>query len=248
MTYHDDRPTGVVRLRSPRRHYLARISKFLLSAIAVAAIGTEMTALHSTYEQCLSAEQNLWVSYISYGPAIYGRILNISIDIYSAKSMSDLRALIAKLPREEAFKDKSLLELELGYKQVLEQMDLQNTSKYAELYEAADDEMRKQPGYDRLIKIFAGEVPSDFTDSDLPQLQQLAAYVSRFYMDYFFRPFRTVYIERCTISDIAKLQFGGRPKILRAKLTTFTEFEEDRLNNLKANPPGACLPPCVPNL
>jgi len=248
MCQADHQPDGIVRLRPPSKHYVMRALKFLLAGIGVAAIGVEANAVHSTYEQCLSAEQDLWVSYISYGPAIYGRLLNISIDIYSAKSINELRTLIAKLPREEAFKDKTLLELELGYNHVLEQMDLENTSKYAELYKAAEEEMRSQPGYDRLVRVFSGEVPDDLTDADLSQLQRLAAYVSRMYIDYFFRPFRTIYVNGCTIADIIKLELGGRPKILRAKLTTFTEFAQDRLNKLKSNPPAACVPPCVPNL
>lgn len=185
---------------------------------------------------------------MSYSPAIYLRMVDISLDISLSKSISDLRNRIAELPRESAFKDKSLAELEVAYAATLEQMDLDDSTKYGELYKAADIEMRQQPEYSRLIKIYSGTVPDDFTDADLPKLQRFAGYVDRFYMDYFLRPFRTEFVESCTAADIVQLELGGRPKLVRAKLNTIEEIEKHRLQDLKANPPPACLPPCVPNL
>jgi hypothetical protein len=248
MAYQDDLPPEGVRLKRPKKYYVRRAVKSLILPVTVLAIGGMGSSVHSTYARCISAEQSIWASYLSYSPAIYSRILNISFDIYLSKSISDLRDRIAELPREPAFKDKSLVELEMSYAAVLEQIDLDDSTKYAELYKAVDAELRQQPEYNKLIKVYSGVVPSEFNDSDLPKLQTFAQYVDRFYIDYLFRPFRTVFVEGCTFADVVQLEFGGRPKILRAKLTTFTEVEQHRLERLKANPAPACLPPCVPNL
>jgi hypothetical protein len=227
-----------VRLRKPRKKLPPWLGKIFTGVIGAAllAIGSSWKA---TFDECSKTEHNLHLGFGEISWEIYYREEKIAKDLGESKTISDLKARLREpYYFNSKYKDKSLLELRLQFTTNQDQLRIvEGDSARLKAETELEADIRRLPRFVELQDIAYGDLPNNLKDSDLKDLNVIMwAIVSKDQLGLFLNPLRVSYQEGCTFRNVTNYWLDRKKLVYHGTLTTFLQFEEERLKQMKEHP------------
>ena len=158
--------------------------------------------------------------YSIYRYEVWYRQDSIVKAINQANTVADLRAALEKkVFFNSEFKDKSTPELLPIYRAAGPRV-VAAGGEYT-----AQRAMMASPDFGRYGTVYYGYLVDDFTEAQLAELKAYNLLVSLADIEQFFGMLKTIYEPVCTPRTLVKIALGGRPVLVRARETSFTERE-----------------------
>jgi hypothetical protein len=227
-----------VRLPRPRKKWPPWLGTILTGLIVAALLGIG-SSWKATFDECSKTEHDLHLAFGELCWEIYYREEKIAKDLGESKTIHDLKAKL-KEPYyfNSKYKDESLLELRLQFTMNQDHLRIvEGDPARLKAETELEANIRRLPRFVELQDITYGNLPNNMKDTDLEDLSVIMFAIKyRDLFGLFMNPLRISYQEGCTLKNVTNYWLGSEKLVFHGTLTTFLQFEEERIKRAKEHP------------